>query len=163
MFAQKHPRAASFTDHPPVKGQVVHVRTVEKWVAEKANKVLNALIWLQYERADHNRMRLLECTACPQFNNKLVFTCMWNCHLTIAKGTTNVCASCFKELAVTDMHTHTMVLFKRQQSSTICKNVPITKALLQPSTDGHIRVSLKWKFDIAYMIAKEKLALITDD
>ena len=55
------------------------------------------------------------------------------------------------------MHACTMVLFKKQQSSTICEYAPIAKALLLPSMDDHTKVSLKRKFDVAYMIAKEKV------
>ena len=37
------------------------------------------------------------------------------------------------------------------------------KALLRPSTDDNVIVSLKRKIDVAYLIAKDKLALIADE
>ena len=60
------------------------------------------------------------------------------------------------------MHTHTIVLFMKQQSNTIHKYALIMKVLLQPSVDVHIhvRASLRQKLMLPtlYMIVKEKLA-----
>jgi len=53
------------------------------------------------------------------------------------------------------MHKHAMVLFKRQHSTNVCSN--IAKALLLPSMDESTRARLKQKFEIAYLIAKEKM------
>ena len=120
------------------------------------DKVLNTSIWLKFERADCDHMLSLKCAVCSRFNDKLVS--IRNYRPAFVEGTTNIRTSSFKEHAATDMHTRTMVLFKKQQSSTVCEYAPIAKELLQPSMDEHTRGSLKRKFDVAYMIAKEKLA-----
>ena len=156
MSARKRTRTALSTNGPPAKGRAVQVRTVEKWVAEN-NKVLKALIWLKFEGADRDVLSL-KCAVCSRFNDKLVS--MWNYSPAFVKGTTNVRTSSFKEHAATDLQACAMVLFKKQQSSTVCEYAPITKVLLQPSTNDHTKASLKQKFDIAYMIAKNKLAFI---
>ena len=93
-------------------------RAVEKWVAEN-DKVLNTSVWLKFERADHDHVLSLKCAVCSRFKDKLVS--MGNHRPTFVEGTTNVRTSLFKEHAVTNMHARAMVLFKKQQSSTVCK------------------------------------------
>ena len=56
------------------------------------------------------------------------------------------------------MHKCAMALYKKQHSSNICEYAPIAKALLIPSMDELTRARLKQKFDIAYLIAKEKMS-----
>ena len=120
------------------------------------DKALNTSIWLKFEKADRDHVLSLKCAVCSRFNDKLVS--MRTYRPAFVEGTTNVRTSSFKEHAATDMHARAMVLFKKQQSSTVCEYAPIAKALLQPAMDDHTRASLKRKFDVAYMIAKEKLA-----
>ena len=100
-------------------------------------------------------MLSLKCAVCSRFNDKLVS--MRNDLPAFVKCTTNIRTSSFKEHVATDMRARAIVLFKKQQSSTVCEYAPIAKALLQPSMDDHTKASLKRKFDVAYMIAKEKL------
>lgn len=57
------------------------------------------------------------------------------------------------------MHKHVMTLYKKQHFSNICEYAPIAKALLIQSMDKLTRASLKRKFDIAYLIAKEKMSI----
>ena len=122
------------------------------------DKVLNTSVWLKFERADRDQVPSLtcKCAVCARFNNKLVS--MRNYCPTIVEGTTNIKMSLFKEHAATNNNARAMVLFKKQQSSSFCEYTPIVKALLQPSMDDHTRATIKRKFDVAYMIAKEKLA-----
>ena len=56
------------------------------------------------------------------------------------------------------MHARAMLLLKKKQSSSIVDYVPIAKCLAQASMDPSTREKTKKKFDIAYMMAKEKLA-----
>jgi len=50
-----------------------------------------------------------------------------------------------------------MILFKKQDSTNVCDYAPIAKALLLPLMDESTRARLKRKFEIAYLIAKEKM------
>ena len=54
------------------------------------------------------------------------------------------------------MHMRAMSLFKKQQSGDITEYAPIAKALLK--MDNSSQETLKRKFDVAFFIAKEKLA-----
>ena len=83
------------------------------------DKVLNTSVWLKFERTDHDYVLSLKCAICSRFNNKLVS--MRNYRLAFVEGMTNVRTSSFKDLAATDMHARALVLFKKQQSSTVCE------------------------------------------
>jgi hypothetical protein len=64
--------------------------------------------------------------------------------------------SSFKDHAASSMHVRAMSMLKKQQGSDVTEYAPIAKALL--TMDQSTQVILKRKFDIAYFIAKEKLA-----
>ena len=51
-----------------------------------------------------------------------------------------------------------MLLYKKQRSSNVCDYAPIARSLTQSSVDANTREKTKRKFDMAYLIAKEKLA-----
>ena len=74
-------------------------------------------------------------------------------------GTTNVRTSTFKEHATTDMHTRAMSLLKKQQSSSVLEYAPIARALTNLPMDKRSKQRTKCKFEVSYMIAKEKFAL----
>ena len=105
------------------------------------DKVLNTSVWLKFARADCDHVLSLKYAVCSQFNNKLVS--MRNYRPAFVERTTDVRTSSFKEHAATDMHACAMVLFKKQQSSTVCEYAPIVKALLQPSMDDRTRATVK--------------------
>ena len=83
---------------------------------------------------------------------------MRNYNPTFVEGTANTQTLAFKEHACTDMHKCAMALHKKQHSSNVCEYAPIAKALLMPLMDELTRARLKWKFDISYLIAKEKMS-----
>ena len=73
-------------------------------------------------------------------------------------GTSNIHTSTFKEHATTDMHARAMSLFKKQQSSSVLEYAPIARALINLPMDERSKQRTKRKFEVSYMIAKEKLA-----
>ena len=66
--------------------------------------------------------------------------------------------STFKEHATTDMHTRAMSLFKKQKSSSVLEYAPIARALTNLPMDERSMQQTQCKFEVAYTIAKEKLA-----
>lgn len=141
----------------PSKKRKVTRKTVEKWITEN-DKTLDTTLWLKFEVAtgDREHVSTLKCTVCQQFKERLVS--MRNYNPAFVEGTSNTRTSSFKEHASTEMHKRAMALYKKQHSSNICEYAPIAKALLLLSMDELTRVRLKRKFDIAYLIAKEKMS-----
>lgn len=75
------------------------------------------------------------------------------------KGTTNVQTIALKEHAVTNMHAHALVLFKKQHAWDITEKSPIGVALLYLQLmDKTMQEQMKSKFNIAYMVAKDNLS-----
>ena len=72
-------------------------------------------------------------------------------------GMSNVRTSTFKDHADTSMHKDAMVLFKKMQSSGPCEYTPIVRALAKSSMDATSIMNIKQKFEMTYVIAKEKL------
>ena len=83
---------------------------------------------------------------------------MRNFRPTLIDGSTNVRISTVKDHAGTDMHARAMLLYKKQRSSNVCDYSPIARSLSQSSMDASTRDRTKRKFDVAYLIEKEKLA-----
>ena len=131
-------------------------KTVEKWIAE-SDKDLDTTLWLKYDvvAGDREHVSKIKCSVCGQFKERLVS--MRNYNPAFVNGTANVRASSYKEHAITEMHKQAMILFKKQHSTNVCDYAPIAKALLLPSMDELTRARLKRKFEIAYLIAKEKM------
>ena len=98
-------------------------------------------------------MVALWCEACTQFQDKLVRMC--NYRSSFILGSTNVRSSTFKEHAATDMHARAMSLYRKQHSSSVFEYALIARALTNLAMDDK---SLTWKFEVAYLIAKEKIA-----
>ena len=134
----------------------VNKRTADKWLAEY-DKELNTSVWLKYKLADRDHVVALKCVVCTQFRMKL--ESMRNYRSTFIDGTINVRTSIFKEHATTDMHTRAMSLFKKQQSSSVLEYAPIARALTNLPMDEQSKQRTKRKFEVLYMIAKEKFAL----
>ena len=63
-----------------------------------------------------------------------------------------------KEHAGTDMHSSAMHLLKKQHSSSVFEYALIARCLGDISMDETTRKAIEKKIDIAYMIAKEKMA-----
>ena len=59
--------------------------------------------------------------------------------------------------AAIDIHAYAMIVMKKQQSSNFVDYAPIARCFAQVSMDKATRDRTK-KFDISYMIVKEKLA-----
>ena len=97
-----------------------------------------------------------KCAVCSHFKVKL--ESMRNYRSAFIDGTSNVHTSTFKEHATTDMHARAMALFKKQQSSSVFEYAPIVRALTNLPMDERSKARTKRKFEIAYTIAKEKLA-----
>ena len=113
----------SSSSGPPSKKRAVSRKTMEKWVVEN-DRDLNTSVWLKFE-GDRNRVYSLKCAVCSQFKEKLIS--MRNYPVFI-EGTTNVRTTAFKEHAATDMHAHSMVLFKKQHARDITEYSPIAAA-----------------------------------
>ena len=82
--------------------------------------------------ADREHVALLKCSVCSEFSTKL--ESMRNFKPAFIDGSSNVRVSAVQDHATTDTNAYAMLLLKKQQSSSVKK------------------------FDISYMIAKEKLA-----
>lgn len=139
---------------PPAKREVSR-RTADKWLAEY-DRDLNTSVWLRYELANRDRVVALKCAVCAQFKTKL--ESMRNYRPAFIDGTTNVRTSTFKEHARTDMHNRAMCLFKKAQSSSVLDYAPIARALTNLPMDERSKQRTKRKFEISFVIAKEKLA-----
>ena len=130
-------------------------RTVEKWITEN-DRELNTSVWLKFEMADREHVSLLKCSVCSLFSEKL--ESMRNFRPAFITGTPNIRVSNVKDHAGTDMHSRAMLLFKKQQSSSVEDYSPIARSFAQSSMDKATLDQTKKKFDIAYMMAKEKMA-----
>lgn len=73
-------------------------------------------------------------------------------------GTSNVRVSTVKDHAATDMHARAMLLYEKQQSTNVRNYALIARSLSQVSMDAATREGIRGKFDIAYVLSKEKLA-----
>lgn len=82
---------------------------MKKWVVEN-DCILNTSVWQKFE-GDCNHVFALKCAVCSQ---KLIY--MRNYRPAFIKGTTNVQTIALKEHAVTNMHAHALVLFKKQHA-----------------------------------------------
>ena len=160
MSGRKRPRAVSVDKTPsssvPLVKRGVNKCTADKWLAEY-DKELNTSVWLKYELADRDHVVAQKCAVCTQFKTRL--ESMRNYRSAFIHGTTNVRTSTFKEHATTDMHTRAMSLFKKQQSSSVLEYAPIARALTNLPMDERSKQRTKRKFEVSYMIAKEKFAL----
>ena len=132
-------------------------KTVEKWIREN-DKTLDTTLWLKFVvvAGDREHVSKLKCSICGQFQERLIS--MRNYNSAFVEGTTNTHASSFKEHASTEMHKRAMILYKKEHSSNVCDYAPIARALLLPSMDELTSARLKRKFEIAYLIAKEKMS-----
>ena len=161
MSGQKRSRVCDTSDESSssscssVKKQKVQRRTVEKWIRDY-DKTLNTMLWLKFKMADRDHVSSLRCDLCSQFKDKLIS--MRNYRSAFVEGTTNVKTSSFKEHPETDMHAHATLLFKKQASSDVTEYAPIAQVMAKSLMDTATSESMKRKFDIAYMIAKENLA-----
>ena len=137
------------------KRRIIQRRTVEKWITEN-DRELNTTLWLKFDMADREHVATLKCSVCCQFRNKL--EAMRNFRPAFIRGSPNIRISSVKDHAASDMHAHAMLLFKKQQSSNVVEYSPIARSFAQASMDEATQDKIKKKFDISYMIAKEKMA-----
>ena len=144
---------SSYSEAP--KRRAVQKKTVQEWISQY-DKQYNTTVWLKYDTADRNHVSKLRCAVCSQFQKEL--ESMRNFRPAFIDGSTNVRISTVKDHAGTDMHARAMLLYKKQRSSNICKYSPIAQSLSQSTMDASTRDRMKRKFDVAYLIAKEKLA-----
>ena len=153
MSGRKRPRGES-SGCPPTKREV-NKRTVDKWLAEY-DRELNTSVWLRYELADRDRVVALKCAVCTRFRTKL--ESMRNYNPAFIDGTSNVRTSTFKEHARTEIHNRAMCLFKKAQSNSVLDYAPIARALTNLPMDDRSKQQVKRKFEVSYVIAREKLA-----
>ena len=137
------------------KKRAVQTKTVEERISQH-DKLLNTSVWLKFDTADRHHVAMLRCSICSQFKTQL--ESMRNFRPAFIDGTTNVRISTVKDHAGTDMHARAMILYKKQRSTNVCDYAPIAKSLSQVSMDATARERTKRKFDVSYMLAKEKLA-----
>ena len=104
--------------------------------------------------ADHEHVALLKCSVCFELSTKLEST--RNFKPAFLDGSSSVRVSAVQDHAATDMHAYAMLLLKKQRSSSVVDYAPIAKCFSEASMDQSTREKTKKKFDISYMIAKEK-------
>ncbi len=104
--------------------------------------------------ADRDHVDALTCSVCSRFKDKIHG--MRNFSPAFIEGSRNLRASNFKDHTATDMHKQSMLLLKKEQLSDICQYAPIAKAL--HSMDAASQLTVKRKFDIAFVFAKEHIA-----
>ena len=125
-------------------------KSIDKWITEY-DKELNTSTWLKYTVVDCLHVDSLMCSVCTRFKSKLQG--MRNYNPAFVEGSKNLQTSSFKDHVTSIMHVRAMSMLKKRGDD-VTEYAPIMKALLDKSTE----VMLKRKFDIAYFIAKEKLA-----
>jgi len=131
---------------------------VDRWISEN-DKTLQTIRWLGYETAssDREHVSMLKCNVCSKYKDKLCS--MWNYRPAFVEGMTNVRASTFKDHAATDMHRRAMELEAKESARSVMKYAPTARAMAQANLSEVAKLRIKKKFDIAYMIAKENLAI----
>ena len=72
-------------------------------------------------------------------------------------GTTNLRTSSFKDHAATEMHARAMTLLKRERGVDVRDYAPIARAL--STMDEASRQTMKKKFEVAFTIAKNNMAM----
>ena len=144
---------SSYSEAP--KRRAVQKKTVQEWISHY-DKQYNTTVWLKYDTVDRNHVSKLRCSVCSQFQKEL--ESMRNFRPAFIDGSTNVRITTVKDHAGTDMHARAMLLYKKQRSSNVCDYSPIARSLSQSSMDASTRDRTKRKFDVAYLIAKEKPA-----
>ena len=143
---------------PTKKTAVVQRKTVEKWILEN-DTALTTRLWLKFDcsSADRNQVTSLNRSLCRQFKERI--SSMRNYRPAFVEGTTNIKLSAVKDHAVTEKHHRAMLLLKTEHAVDLCECAPIAKSLFQPKMDEVPQLRIKQKFEIAYVIAKEKLAM----
>ena len=136
------------------KRRAVQKKTVQEWISQY-DKQFNTAVWLKFDTVDRTHVSTLRCSVCSQFQKQL--ESLRNFRPAFIEGTTNVRLSTVKDHAGTDMHARAMLLYKKQRSSSVCEYAPIARSLSRSSMDASTRDKTKRKFDVAYLIAKEKL------
>ena len=127
--------------------RLVTKSTVEKWIRD-SDKELNTTIWLGYEMKDRDHVACLKWTVCSMFRERLVG--MQNFSNAFIEGSVN-------------LRSVTIRSFKKcnaRESKPTCstiQNTPIVRAL--QTLDQKTCDQMMKKFDIAYFMAKENLAL----
>lgn len=137
----------------PTKRRILYSKSVDKWIVEN-DKELQTSVWLKYDVLNREQVECLKCSVCTQFQSRLVG--MRNYSSAFINGSKNLRASNFKDHASSSMHKKAMDLLRRQQGTDIVEYSPIARALA--GIDEAHSETLRKKFEIAYYIAKEKLA-----
>ena len=115
------------------KRRVGQERTVEDWISQ-CDREFDTSVWLKYIAANRKHVAALRCSVCSQFRTQL--ESMRNFRPAFIDGTTN-----------------------EQQSSNIGEYSAIARSMSQVPMDASTTDRTKRKFEIAYMLAKEKLAM----
>ena len=103
--------------------------------------------------ADRYNIESLSCSDCIRFNEKLKGMRHYN--PAFIEGSKNLRALSFKDHAAPEIHTRAMLLLKKEQSSDVREYVPMARAL--HGMDLASQLTVKRKFDVAFVIAKEHL------
>ena len=118
-------------------------------------------IWLGYEMKDRDHVACLKCTVCSMFRERLFG--MRNFSNAFIEGSINLRSSNYQDHSKSAMYEKAMTLFKLKKSGTdkptcsTIQNTPIVRAL--QTLDQKTCDQMMKKFDIAYFMAKENLAL----
>ena len=155
--SRKHRSTTSKDSYAPdPKRRHVTVRTVEKWKLDN-EKTLSTATWLTYQTADGDCqcVKSTACSVCTRFNAQLKG--MKNYSPAFIDGTGNLRTSSFKDHAATEMHARAMTLLKRERGVDLHEYVPITRAL--SVMDDASRQTMKKKFEVAFTIAKNNMAM----
>ena len=157
MSSRKRGSTCREDSHAPYpKRRLVTASTVEKWKLDN-DKTLNTATWLTYQTAHQSRDRVktITCSVCTRFNGQL--RGMRNYSPAFIDGTTNLRTSSFKDHAATEMHARAMTLLKRERGVDVRDYAPIARAL--STMDEASRQTMKKKFEVAFTIAKNNMAM----
>ena len=135
------------------KRRKVKSATVDKWILDY-DKTLSTSTWMQYERSDRSHVSKIFCSICKRYEDRIKGSRNFN--RAFIDGSANLRTSSFRDHAKSDMHERAMSLLKKEQSSSITEYSPLFRSFAKMDPTAERR--MKWKFDTAYMIAKEGMA-----
>ena len=143
-----------------MKKRSVSFATYQKWLQD-FDRELKTLSWLECDTTFKGGKKIvtqLRCSVCSKFESRIEgrrnYSAKW------IRGADSVRTSSIRDHANSDQHLHATSLLQRECASaegrSLASFAPIAKALSTIPEDE--RVKLRYKFDLAYFISREKLS-----
>ena len=152
--------SSSSTAEAESKRRKVKYETYKHWVSEYDRECQTAS-WLECEAeisAGKRYVTKLKCWICRKYNSSIIgqrnYSDKW------IEGAESVRATNIRDHSKSDQHVHAMNLYKRDMTKASGKSTvsyaPIARALnVLPEEE---QAMLRYKFDVAYVVATEQLA-----